>query len=112
MVNVAIVRADVTVANSPEDKAVELKKFWGNVFSAKAINVDEAATFLQSFAVKLAIPEHAIPTVAAMQAFLRKTMHSAPGSDGIPYCCWRKRCQNPFPCNDCNDEREDASARF
>jgi hypothetical protein len=32
VVNVAIVRADGTVANSPEDKAMELKKFWWNVF--------------------------------------------------------------------------------
>ena len=88
VVNVAIVRADGTVANSPEDKAMELKKFWGSVFSDKAIDVDEAATFLQSFAVKLAIPEHAIPTVAAIQAFLRKAKHSAPGPDGIPYRCW------------------------
>jgi hypothetical protein len=82
------VRENGSIAETADHKADELRKFWGQVFAEKTINVREAEEFLNKFAVKLNIPGDAIPTTATIKSFLKKAKHSAPGPDGIPYRCW------------------------
>ena len=66
-VNVAILREDGTIAETANDKATELRKFWGGVFAEKTISVKEAEEFLRQYAVKLDIAENSIPTTASIK---------------------------------------------
>ena len=77
------------MVHASDEKAAALADHWGKIFKAKDIDVTAAKAFLNDYAVKLNIPDSAIPTAKKIKKFLSKVKHSAPGPDGIPYACWQ-----------------------
>ena len=88
-VSVAIVRADGEATKVPQEKAQVLAKHWGDVFRQREVDLVAGAAFVAEHSVPLDLTGVRRPDAAVFESFIRRTRHSAPGPDGIPYGCWR-----------------------
>ena len=88
-VTVNITKADGTPTDTPEEAGEELTRHWGQTFSAKTIDATLARAILRSAANKLDLSDTTYPSEEAFVHFLRRTKHSAPGPDGLPYVVWK-----------------------
>ena len=87
-VNVGIIRMDGSVATDPQNKAIELRNYWGKTFERKKINRKLVQIFADNFCPPIDFSNTHLPTERDIMEFLKRTKHSAPGPDGIPYSCW------------------------
>jgi hypothetical protein len=88
-INVAIVKEDGSIANTPDEQAAALADYWGGVFCEKFTDPDATHAFLSEFGAKFPTETLRLPEVGDIEEFTKRARHSAPGPDGIPYSAWR-----------------------